>query len=534
MKYLRKLGAILLAVMMLMTVASTLVHAEIQEMSDEFRSYLQDGKLVLNFAKPSSKEDWYAELICSFYEDNQFADEEPPHYLYLHDDNGKPAFSDDLSQITATLGINGKEERHTVDILWNYDEDVLEKAQAILQKLPAEDSAEAVFCLTDLEYVNYLAHTLSEYSWEVSMLDYSGDLKAIAENTNFIFKMDVRLGDGSAFHSEQGGILRISHGDTTYCLTTGQIGVRSNCVIYVPESTPDDRASILEAAQKRIDDYIGEGKITITDNGETVTQYYQNEIASYDTKISEAEQLLNELKARLDAEPELSTEIWLKEFELTSLKQEKEGTTDEYNRASQLAHVKNAVGDYVFNLSVNGSDSVYRFVVNKDDSKLSVPTYESVDAKTEVSASTDSSELPLDTVIKVEKITHGEEHERICGTLEIKDGDIYDIKLHSGSLDDYISQLKNGKFKVRLPIKDEYKGKELVVYYVDANGNKTEFNVTIKNGFAIFETDHFSIYTLTAKTSAPQTSDNGNLLPYALLTLLSGIGVAIAQNRKKR
>ena len=565
MNQFKKVCSVLLVLIMLLSIIPTTVFAisETPQMSEEFSSHLQDGKLVLNFAKPNSKDEWYAELICSFYEDAQFADKEPMYYLTLHDKNGNPAFSDDFSKISIGLWKSGEMEeieRHTVDVVWNYDEDVLEKAHAILKKIPADST----FCLSDLEFVNYLAHLPSEYSWEISMLDYSGELKAITENTNFIFKMDVRKGDGSAFHTEHGGIFRMFYRDTTYCLSTDMINMRSDYVIYVPESTPDDRASIMEAAQKRVDNYIGKGKITITDNGETVTQYYQNEIDNFNLQISNLQQELIETKALLDAEQandptiqdlnlisELSTQIFLKESNLEQLKNYRDSVVEEYDRVCQEEHVKNAVGDYVFSVSVNGKEEVYRFVVNKDDSKLTIPTYESVDAKTDVSASTDSSEVPLDTVIKVEKITHGEEHERICGTLEIKDGEIFDIKLHSGSLDDYITELKNGKFKVRLPIKNEYKGKELVVYYVDANGNKTKYNVTVKNNFAFFETDHFSIYTLTTvsddvqtslntpedNATSPNTEDNSNInLWFVMLfsSLIGLIGTYFIRNKKAK
>ena len=531
MNQFKKVCSVLLAFVMLLPVVPMAVFAvdEAPQMSEEFRSYLQDGKLVLNFAKPNSKDDWYADLVCSFYEDAQFADGEPPHSLYLHDDNGMPAFSDDLSKITVSLSMFGREEeKHTVDVVWNYDEDVLEKAQAILQKIPANST----FGLTDLEFFNYLAHVSPEYSWEVSMLDYSGELKAITENTNFIFKMDVRKGGGSAFHGHTGGIVRMIYGDTTYCISTELIMAGSDYVIYVPESTPDDRTSILKAAQKRVDDYIGKDKITITDNGETVLQYYQNEIDNFNLQIPDLQQELIEIKSLLDAEQakdpamqdlnlisELSTQIFWKEFDLSRLENDRDYAIEEYETVRQLDHVKNAVGDYVFSVSVNGREEEYRFVVNKDDSKLADPTYESADVKTDVSASTDSSEVPLDTVIKVEKITHGEEHERICGTLEIKDGEIFDIKLHSGSLDDYITELKNGKFKVRLPIKNEYKGKELVVYYVDADGNKTKFDVTIKNNFAFFETSHFSVYTLTTAEGDP-TAPEGELTNEDLAVLV--------------
>ncbi len=548
----KKVCSFLLVFITLLSITPATIFAidEGSKISEEFSTFLQDGKLVLNFAKPNSKDDDYANLLAFYYEDAQFAGEEPMYYLTLHDNNGNLAFSDDLSKISIGLWKSGEMEeleRHTVDVVWNYDEDVLEKAQTILQKIPADST----FCLSDLEFVNYLAHTPSEYSWEISMLDYSGELKAITENTNFNFKMDVNRGGGSAFHDEHGGIFRMFYRDTTYFLSTDMINMRSDYVIYVPESTPDDRVSIMEAAQKRVDDYIGKGKITITDNGETVTQYYQNEINNFNLQISDLQQELIETKSLLDAEQakdptmqdldlisELSTQIFLKESNLEQLKNYRDSIVEEYDRVRQEEHVKNAIGDYVFSVSVNGKEDVYHFVVNKDDSKLTVPTYESVDAKTDVSASTDSSEVPLDTVIKVEKITHGEEHERICGTLEIKDGEIFDIKLHSGSLDDYITELKNGKFKVRLPIKNEYEGKELVVYYVDANGNKTKYNVTVKNNFAFFETDHFSIYTLTTVSDntptppntsddviSPNTGDNSNITLLFMMLFISLIGL---------
>ena len=63
MKRFKKLGALLLVVMMLFSILSTtiLVSAEGQEMSLEFSEILTDGKLVLNIAKPKTKDE------CSAY-----------------------------------------------------------------------------------------------------------------------------------------------------------------------------------------------------------------------------------------------------------------------------------------------------------------------------------------------------------------------------------------------------------------------------------------------------------------------------------
>lgn len=67
-----------------------------------------------------------------------------------------------------------------------------------------------------------------------------------------------------------------------------------------------------------------------------------------------------------------------------------------------------------------------------------------MDAKTEISVSS--------TSIKV------------LDTIETK---TYDIELYSPSLQEKITQLDDGNFQVRIPIPDEFKDKDLVVYYID-------------------------------------------------------------------
>lgn len=109
------------------------------------------------------------------------------------------------------------------------------------------------------------------------------------------------------------------------------------------------------------------------------------------------------------------------------------------------------------------------------------------------------------------------------------------MKLFSNSIDNYITKLDDGTFEVKLPIKEELKDKNLTVYYVDDNNKIEEHKVTIKDGYAIFTTNHFSIYTLAEQTSTveeqpeenktnnPQTSDNINI--YTSILLISTIGV---------
>ena len=52
-------------------------------------------------------------------------------------------------------------------------------------------------------------------------------------------------------------------------------------------------------------------------------------------------------------------------------------------------------------------------------------------------------------------------------------------------------------FEVSIPISsDSLKSKDLMAYYVDADGKVTKYPAVIKEGCAVFETNHFSIYTI--------------------------------------
>lgn len=395
-------------------------------------------------------------------------------------------FTEDFSKIELVHYNETGEEKNIIDVIWNYDTYVQDTAKAFVKNFPEKWSNYISLEISDLELINYWVYKKADVTVP-ALANYSSEFKTYVEDKNFYFEVQVFGGGYEPFYTTNGGVARLMQGGVAYKYMGG-INAYSHHVIYVPQSTENSKEALMAAAQKRIDDYIGKNKVKITDANKTVSEYNNDNLVNY-------------------------------EF------------------------IEKAVGGYVFDAHIENNGEVYKIVIIKDDTKLVTPTYKCTDIKTDVSVSTDSSEVPLDTVIKVEKITHGEEHERICGALEIKDGEIFDIKLHSGSLDDYITEIKNGKFKVRLPIKNEYKGKELVVYYVDGNGNTTKYNVTIKNNFAFFETDHFSVYTLTTEPENIQTptntsSDKSKIVPWlitvvALIIIAIGISCYIRRKNKK-
>ena len=572
---------------MLASIAPTAVFAtaESSKMSDEFSRVLTDGKLVLDYAKPTSMGD---DMIWIAAEDFILNNE---GYLLNPDE-----FSEDFSKVKLVMfPFSEKEESHTVDVVWNYDEKILEGAKSVVNNFPDKWSSYISLELSDLEFINYCVYNKPVHNnYNGALANYSSELKDALGGSNFYFQVQLHGQGTPRFYTTNGGTARLLHNGVVY-YAVGGINARANHAIYVPENTPNTKEALMAAAQKRVDDYIGKNVIKITDAKETVSDFYAKELAVYEANLAEGIEKLDEIREQLLAEQskeESAQDRNLIDYYTRDIANcerilglingenakekpdyielddgsgitdtagiignafnDKVSFMDDFSEGGIYYFLNNAADGHIFSVQVAGKDDVYKFVIIKEDAKLSVPTYESTDFKTNVSVSTDSSEVPLDTVIKVEKITHGEEHERICGTLEIKDGEIFDIKLHSGSLDDYITELKNGKFKVRLPIKNEYKGKKLVVYYVDANGNKTKYNVTIKNNFAFFETDHFSVYTLTTEPediqtppdvsednlTSPNTGDNRNVMSgvvimmVAVVVLITTMGIGKRKSKK--
>jgi len=569
MNYCKKIGAVLLMVILLFSMIPTTVfaNAESATMSEEFSKALTDGKLVLNFAKPASKDD-----IMAFIAAENFAFN---HENYMFSDL---SFTEDFSRVDLTMFLSATEqETHTVDVVWNYDADVLKEAKSIVESFPAEWKTNFLLQLTDLELINYCVYNKPiQNNYNGALANYSSQLKDAVGGNNFYVEVQLHGQADPLFYRSNGGTARLMHNGIGYH-AFDSISAKANHAIYVPENTPDTKDALIAAAQKRVDDYLGKNVINISDSGETVSDFYEKELAAYDASLTAAIAKLDDVRALL-AEEEAKEEslrdlnliqgytrnitaceqlleliakeeqkekpdfIEMKSFTNTSWDiwiafDNKVRFIHDFEEGGIYHFLNDAAGGYIFDVEVVEKGETYKFVVIKDDTKLTVPTYASTDFKTQVSVSTDSSEVPLDTNIKVDKIPHGKEHDRICKVLDIEDGEMFDIKLHSNSADKHITKLENGKFLVKIPVPGKYKGKEVVVFYVDANDKVTEYTTTVdKHGYACFETDHFSIYTLTAKsdnTPSPGTGDDSNIFLWMTLLLVSGVALIVMTHRRK-
>ncbi len=414
--------------------------SRISEMSDDFKAYLSsNGKIELDAAPPQNEWDFYALFELMIYDEGVF------HYNVAED------------YTSFDLSIN--DEMHTVEIVYNYDASIAAKMRGYLENLPMDE----LFAVRDLELVNYWVNTAN--ADEADTLDaYSGDLKEYIGYSNIKYYVDNRMGTDEPFYIERVGIAMFLYNDTVYYVNN-MIGTYAEHVIYVPDNTANTSAAMMEAAQKRIDEYIGADKVELIPVG-TVFDVLES------VYPGESEDVLQDL-------------IFAESI---------------------------SGDDFAYKLTVkgeSGQEKAYYVVIKCDSSKMITPDYKTVDVKNNVEVSSESSEVPLDTRIEAEVLTSGTEYNKIIGLLDVKENVTYDISLYSDSLSDNVTKLENGTFEVKIPLTEELKGKELVAYYVDENDNIIKYPVTQKNGYAIFNTNHFSIYTLAEGS----TSGSGEATP---------------------
>ena len=379
-----------------------------------------------------------------------------------------------------------------VKINYNYDIKLKNNVNEIIKKLNGKTS----FALKDLELLNFWLNG-------GSAILYSDEFKSLIDYKNFY--LDIRLGASEELTTSTGGVVTVKYNGIIYHVIP-ELTVDSINVFYVDNDT--DTSKIKEAIQNKFNKFT-KNKITVN-NYKTLNEY-----------ISEKTDEINNNQYIMEKETQINA---LQRF---------------YNYSSD---------NNVYSITI-GNETHY-FLVKKDTSKIYTPKLITNDLETNIIISTDNTSIPLDTLISVNELTSGDEYNKIKKILNTEIQNMFDLKLYSNAQNKYIKKLDNGTFEVRIPINNELKNKELVVYYVDENNNKQVYDVTIKDGYAIFNTNHFSIYTLAEKSSStetktpsitkeekkediknPATSDN--ITYYVILTAISILGIVLSKKLLK-
>ena len=461
---------------------------------------LEEGKIVVKSVPPTNESEGYfvSELVSYEYE-GYYIDASTYNSTYTK---------------ANIVSFDGNVEKE-VEIVYEYDKDVKKVVDSIIAKLPDEQTD---FTLTDMEYIKYILDTgelvVQNPEDEISIATYCSELKKFIDYKNFV--IEPRMGDDGYFFTYKAGNATFKYEGTVYGYVD-KLGVYAKAAVYVK----DDETDIVNTIKERVSKLCPDVEVKVEKTDFTIEEFLQGEENAFGYYYDES--------------PWLQQGFATKDAYIETMMDEYY-----YNEDAPCHFLLDAEAN-TYGMQIG--DLMLEFAVIKDSSKVS-NDLELVtnDVNTNITISTTSKSIPLDTLISVAKVTSGEEYEKIIKILDVTNSETFDLKLFSKSAGDYITKLDDGTFEVKIPISESLKGKDLTVYYVNKNDVIEEYEVTIKDGYAIFNTDHFTIYTLAEKaeseteTKEEEKGEKDNtpktgtvdIMGYVItLTIMSALGIVI-------
>ena len=341
------------------------------------------------------------------------------------------------------------------------------------------------YVIEDLSLINYYLTSTKSELWNPGApgraLRYSS-INEITKGLNVTYYLDIRAGiqDENLMFESALGPMSIFYNGSSY--GTKEQGLYLRRVLYISEDTDNSTSAYAAAAQARIAEYLGNDSVTVQFGG------------------------------ALSSLPEGSEDMELP--------------------------VTGHDGNY-YNVTVAGR--TYKFYILKGiAAQLKEPTYIGSDINSKIEITSQDSSIPLDAALTVKNVTDASIKDKI-GTENYKS---YDISIYSDAKGAKIEKLANGKFEVKIPVPAELEGKTLIVYYFTTAGEKEEHEVSVEKvegvTYAIFTTDHFSVYTLAENTAAEATetskgekddtpkTGNADIIGYVVFAIaLSGKGIIV-------
>ena len=403
-----------------------------------------DGKnATLKTVKP--KDLMEAEFILTNVVNKILNEEQYFAYAWCPDED----FSKSIIEITGN-GFNG-----IYDINIIYDEPKKNSyVQTFIDNLKKfEETPESAYQVTDLGLINYYMTSSKSELWNAGAgaraLRYSDEIIELSKGGNIKFYLDVRAGEqGEELLFENAfGEMTVFYND--YAYGNKQQGIHLKRVIYIPQNTANSPEAYAQAAQKRINEYLGEENL--------VSVKYGGKLDSLEEEM---------------LDPSVPIE-----------------STD---------------GNY-YNITVKGR--TYKFYIMKgSEEQIEQPVYQGKDVDTNVEIKSTDANVPLDTSVKAIKV----KNDNIKEILKTENYEAYEISLYSDAKGTSIEKLENGKFIVNIPVPEMLKDKKITAYYINSNGEKEEHIATVKDGIAAFETNHFSTYVLAEKEDKQEENSNNN------------------------
>lgn len=193
----------------------------------------------------------------------------------------------------------------------------------------------------------------------------------------------------------------------------------------------------------------------------------------------------------------------IEEYALNQLNNFFENNYNDGTKVTKLEKVGNTTFNNpdIYNAYYTTGD--YDYVIVRKETKTEVVT--DTDTATNIKLDTTADIVPSGTKIVVEKVTTGASYNVVVTALgnAVSKFELYDISLKNNNA----TIQPNGKVKVSIPVPSGYDTSKIIVFYVADNGTKTKYDTTVKDGYVIFETDHFSNYVVAEETTTTESSN---------------------------
>ncbi len=365
-----------------------------------------------------------------------------------------------------------------------------------LKQLTEEETWEPKngYLLSDLYLINYMKTNNKIEFYEpgaaTSAFNFSKEIINLTNGGNIKYKVNVAAGNDFSTGLFQYALGRVTILYNNVAYKAINTGVTELNIIYADKNATD----FVKSAQDRINDYLGSNEVSITSGGTLASLSYEEctDIMPYG--------------------PEGCVNY----------------RTITYNDESLFDPDKLFSENY-YNLSIGGK--TYRFVIYKGEAEdLTYPTYLGSDLLTTIRITSNDSAIPLDTSLTVSD-ANSERLNQILGSDQYT---AFDISLYSNFKNTKIERTDSGNFMVRIPVPTSLNNKNITVYYLNSNDEKEEHTTTVSDGYASFETNHFSTYILAEKELTANPNTNDNIYQYVFIGLISLISITVLSVNNKK
>ncbi len=347
-------------------------------------------------------------------------------------------------------------EAHTYNI--KFIEGDKEKAQEIDEIAKKVDEKNITVDLEDLDLVNLLYYGEDNYQHRenIKIKNLDNAVKDVITNKHISYSLipskyvgtpseigkSTRGSSGTAYEINWGGPMVFYYDGVAYNFTKKPVVVSYKYVLYIPGDTKNTVTDYINAAQKKIDDYLGANSgVTVSYSG-----------------------------------PAHEEGIYELDWDLTNCDK----------------------NEYILRYKDNG----YNILIIKDSNKTTKPDFVATDVINNIVIKSENASYPTDTIVSTNIMKEDtDEFKAILKLLKTNAAQVLDISLYSPSVGVIKDFSKGAVFKVSVPLTNEkLKNKKLVAYYLDDEGNViSEHPVVVENGMATFETTHFSTYVIAEK-----------------------------------